>query len=240
MSNVVANQTQVIKTSLQSDLDEVIYGSSECSELSSPGSCSSPESVTTWEDVADLKSLSLEDEPSTASTPEDNSHYSSARSSPARELPLHFDLPTLFTTEDVRDNDSFLSLEEDATATAEYGDELLDDKVDLVEALTRGKPSFVSSVEAEKNCMSAGRRDHDAIARDRRTYLGDDWIKLLASIETGRSLRRTSGCQNSDSDSESESECFYTPLLDNLRVKRGSYPTTASTPGHRCVFGASD
>ncbi|KAG7087401.1 hypothetical protein E1B28_013371 [Marasmius oreades] len=206
-----------------------------CSESSCPESYYSQESETTWEeDLADVKvalpenKISLPIIPARASISSSNvSHYSSARSSPIRDLPPHMDLPTLFTTETVRDNDSFLVMDDNVDVKESEGDGTGDlaKQVDLAEALSRSKsPSFLSLEEVEEEDMY-NQRGYDEIEQDRIIYLGNDWVKLLAAIEAGvllRTMDTKDDLDESKSVSESESEYHY----PNMR----GHPTIASTP----------
>ncbi|KAL0060111.1 hypothetical protein AAF712_013083 [Marasmius tenuissimus] len=204
MSLVAVNKVE----SLQLDLGKGMFyesSSPSCSEPSSPVSFYSQESESEdslEEDITDAKprfqDLSLiiplqpdeYDSDVEASSSKKGSNYSSALSSPARDLPPHMDLPTLFKSEDVRDNDSFLDMEdagqEDALKTYD------DDRFDLADALTRSKPSsFTFECEEDEEYYARGDKPFDEIMQDRRVYLGDDWARLLAAIEHGVPLRRT-------------------------------------------------
>ncbi|KAK1222919.1 hypothetical protein PQX77_014196 [Marasmius sp. AFHP31] len=195
--------------SLQLDLGEGMLresSSPSSSEPSSPAyfySQGSESEDSFEEDITDAKSrfedLSLiinplqpdeYDSDVESSSSKKGSNYSSALSSPARDLPPHMDLPTLFKSEDVRENDSFLDMgddgQEDGLTTCD------DDKFDLADALTRNKPSsFTFECEGDEEYYARGDKPFDEIIQDRRVYLGDDWVRLLAAIEHGVALRRT-------------------------------------------------
>ncbi|KAJ8090439.1 hypothetical protein PM082_019037 [Marasmius tenuissimus] len=206
MSLVAVNKVE----SLQLDLGKGMFyepSSPSYSEPSSPVSFYSQESESEdsfEEDITDAKprfeDLSLiinplqpdeYDSDVGACSSKKGSNYSSALSSPARDLPPHMDLPTLFKSEDVRENDSFLDME-DASQDDHAPKTSDDDRFDLADALMRNKPSsFTFECEEDEEYYAHGDKPFDEIIQDRRVYLGDDWVRLLAAIEHGVPLRRT-------------------------------------------------
>ncbi|KAL0579231.1 hypothetical protein V5O48_002793 [Marasmius crinis-equi] len=211
-----SSKVQDQRTVLHLDLGSGMFDSPSSSESSSPDSYHSQrsESEDSWEeDIADVKLVSQDfvmtmgpvhsdasasDPDIDASLRQASSQCTSARSSPAMELPPHMDLPTLFKTEDVRTNDSFLSMEDDNCenlASVEkdtVSDREGGDKLDLADALARRQSSLSPfKYEEDEEYHDYGERDYDAIEQDRRIYLGDDWVRLFAAIKAGVPLRRT-------------------------------------------------
>ncbi|KAK7029510.1 hypothetical protein VNI00_014543 [Paramarasmius palmivorus] len=125
-------------------------------------------------DVTNIRPIQSDESELSDSTSE---VYSSALSSPTRDIPPHLDIPSKNNGEGVR---SFLDMDESF-------DEVPEDKLDLAKALTkaRNRSSSVSSCESDYRLE----RDIEEIERDRRIYLGDDWAQLLTAIEAGVPLK---------------------------------------------------
>jgi len=111
-----------------------------------------------------------------------SSKCSSALSSPSRGLPPHVDLPTLFKSEDVRENDSFLDMDDvvQGDVLESSADAKCDDGFDLAVALTRTKPSsFPFECEEDEEYYAYGDRPYEEIMQDRRMYLVSRYHVIL-------------------------------------------------------------